>query len=604
AAFGAPDPSEEGLLKGKLAYMAPEQARGDVVDRRSDVFAVGVVLFELLSGAPMWADRSDRGVYAEVIAGLLPDIHQRAPSAPEGLREICEIALARDPAERFASAAAMRQALDEWLDETGGRPNPRALGERVSELFAADRERIKALIAQGRATDDPTDDTDLNGPTPMPRGRSRATPRPALVSTATPMPTRPPTSMRWVVPVGGALGALAAGSLAAIGIVAVAAGWWLWGRPPVVPIDGACPATGRPVVELSGQIDADATLPCTRDYRLVGVVRVEEGATLTIAPGTVIRGAPGSVLAVSRGGRIVADGTAEAPIVLTSAAPNPRPGDWGGLVVLGRAPTNQPDLRFKGLVPEGDPVGGDDPSDDSGVLRYLRIAYAGYVVAPNNETNGVTFAGVGSGTVVDHVEVRSGADDCFEWFGGTVDASNLVCIDPGDDGYDIEWGYVGTLSSIVVVDRADGSPEHHGIEVDNDATAFAAEPRSAPTVRGATLCGPGSAGGGYGLVVRRGALGTYADLWVDGFAAAFDLRDGGGAPAVSAVVVAPGVPLGPREDQPVDARSAAADDDGGFDEAAGISAGAAGPACPVPPVGPVGALRPTDRWDAGWVHWD
>lgn len=597
AAFERADDTskERGLVMGKLSYMAPEQAAGKPVDRRADVFAAGAVLWQILTGEQLWAGLADPLLYTELVAGHIPSIDERAPEAPAELRRICQMALAPDPNDRFPTAEAMQQALDDWLDATGGRPNPRGLGELVSNLFAADRERIRAIVAQGLATDDEGGNTDLYAPTPA-RPLERA-------ASAIPSAAGGPDLGRWTAALVAACMVLSFGSVGVSVLIGGAgAAWWYWNQTqPVAPSTvGACAADPRTEVELSGMLDQDATLPCTRDYRLTGVVRVQPGATLTIAAGTVLRGTPGSVLVVSRGARLIAEGTADLPIVFTSAAATPAPGDWGGLVLLGYAPTNQPDGRFKGLTVEGDLYGGDRPDDDSGVLSHVRIEYAGTVLAPNNETNGITFAGVGRGTRVDHLEVRNGIDDCFEWFGGTMDASHLVCVNPGDDAFDIEYGYTGTLSSLVVVDRTPPAPERDGFEVDNAADAFDIEPRTAPTITGVTLCGPGG-DAGYGLLVRRGATGTWDGLWVDGYPAVLDVRDGPG-PSVRNVSAA--IPLGPVEDQPAGSASPGADDDGGLDDAALIGGATSAPPCEVPPVGPIGGLMSEDRWDRGWVVWE
>lgn len=598
AAVGQGDPTGEHLVKGKIAYMAPEQAAATGVDRRADVFAMGVVLWEILARRPMWSEASPQ-VYAELIAGELPSIDEAAPGTPAVLRAICVRALAQDREQRFPTAAAMRSALDGWLGQQ--RPDPLALGGRLAELFAIERERMRTIVAHSLATDDQTDETDLYAPIP-------AGERPSLELMEPPPAASERGSALWLVPLTGAFGAVVA--LGVVLLLATAGGlWWFrhelaaWvegGAPQPVEAPGGCPA--EPIeVELSGTIDSDASLSCQRSYRLSGVVRIEPGSTLQISPGVVIRAAPGSAVVVEPGARIVAEGTPEAPIRFTSAAAEPAPGDWGGLVLLGRAPTNLEAPRFKGLTPGGEPFGGDRPDDDSGVLRYVRIAYAGMVLAPNNETNGLSLAGVGRGTVIDHVEVRHGADDCFEWFGGTVDASHLVCIEPGDDGFDVEYGYRGTLSSLVLVDGGSGGRDQHGIEVDNNASDQDAIPRTAPVIEGVTLCAlqPHE---GYGMLIRRGAEGTYRDVWVDGFAAALDVRDHGGL-SVGSLAVSPGTPHAPIEDGPADDPGPRGDDDGGLDEQALIQPGTMNARCSIPPVGRIGGLRPDERWDQGWVRW-
>lgn len=298
-----------------------------------------------------------------------------------------------------------------------------------------------------------------------------------------------------------------------------------------------CARADKPVVELSGEIERAARLTCDKVYRLRYVTSVRPGATLTIEPGTTIVGDRDTrgTLVVQPGAKLHAEGTPERPIVFTSEAPpgQRRPGDWGGLVILGKAPTNLRDAegrprrgQVEGLVAGGE-YGGDDPEDSSGVLRYVRVEYSGSELGPNNELNGVTFAGVGRGTQVDHVQVRHPADDCFEFFGGTVDAKRLICQDPGDDGFDWDLGYTGRLQFIVLRGGAAGLDTTAGLEGDNDPGGSPSAPRSAPTIFNATLCGRGRSAPGehYGLLLRRGTKATLGNAVIMGFEAPLDLRD-------------------------------------------------------------------------------
>lgn len=573
ASFGRPVPDDKALVKGKLAYMAPEQARAEDVTPRTDVFGVGAILFEVLSGRPLWASVEADQRYAALVAGSIPSIDDVAPEAPEMLRAACRKALAADPDRRFPSADALRHELDAWLEEVG-RPHPRRLADLMNRRFGADRERFRSLVTEARDEAQATEVTELYLP------KTRSTPAPAASASA-------PTPRRSALPV------LAAGLLGFGAVVVVAAtafgAWWLKSRgttsptPPVAA--GGCPVE-RPVVELSGVLDGDARLGCDRDYRLEGLVEVTDGTTLRIDPGVVIRGAPRSVLLIHAGGRLVAEGTPEQPIVFRSDQAEAKAGDWGGIVVLGHAPVNLADPRFKGLRPEGHLFGGTSVDDDSGVLRYVRIEHAGTVLAPNNETNGLTLAGVGRGTEVDHVEVLASGDDCFEWFGGTVDASHLVCLDPGDDGIDIQFGYVGHLQHIVVWDRTASADDRDGAEIDNDVKNQDAEPRTVATMSHVTVCGAK----GNGVLVRRGAEAAVDDLVVGGARAVLDIRD---RPGTSILDVVTDSPLAPPRD-----------DDGIDEEAAITRVLRKETPCAAPPVtAGVGALRDDDRWDQPWVRW-
>ncbi|MCA9491073.1 MAG: serine/threonine protein kinase [Myxococcales bacterium] len=576
ASFGRPDPGDKGFVKGKLAYMAPEQARAEDVTPRTDVFGVGAILFEVLSGRPLWASVESDKRYAELVAGNVPSIDEVAPEAPEMLRAACRKALAADPGRRFPSADALRHELDAWLEEVG-RPHPRRLADLMNRRFGADRERFRSLVTEARDEAQSTEVTELYIP------KTKSTPAPAAPASA-------PPRRRSAAPM------VAAGLLGffTVVVVTVAAfsAWWLktggWTETPVpVPVaDGQCPVE-RPVVELSGVLDGDATLGCDRDYRLEGLVEVTDGATLRLEPGAVIRGAPRSVLLIHAGGRLVAEGTPEQPIVFRSDQAEPKAGDWGGVVILGHAPVNLADPRFKGLRPEGHLFGGTSLDDDSGVLRYVRIEHAGTVLAPNNETNGLTLAGVGRGTEVDHVEVYASGDDCFEWFGGTVEASHLVCVDPGDDGVDIQFGFVGRIDNVVVWDRTGSADDRDGVEIDNDVKHPDAEPRSVATMSHVTVCGAK----GNGVLVRRGAEAAIDDLVVGGAHAVLDVRD---RPGTSILDVVTDAPLAPPRD------------DDGIDEEAAITRVTRKDApCASPPVTPdYGGLREDDRWDQPWVRWD
>ncbi|MEZ4241217.1 MAG: serine/threonine-protein kinase [Myxococcota bacterium] len=580
------DRTEDGVIKGKLTYMAPEQALGGAIDRRADIFSVGIILWEILAGRRMWSKMADHLVYQELVQGQLPRLEQFGVGTPPPLKAICEKALAFEPTDRFGTADEMRRALDAWLEQVG-RPNPRELGDRLNVLFAEERKRIALLTTlepDGPNPDEPTQLYASGTGSPVSLGQRTAS-APLRIDLGANLAPQGPS---W-----GRIALMAAlGVPVGLGAVAVALVWTapvlLPGWFAETPVDPAsptvCPTGERPVMKLKGEIAEDRVLACTSDYLVVGTVRVAEGATLTVAPGTTVRGDLDThgTLVVEPGARIVADGAPDAPITFTSSAPHPVAGDWGGLVVLGRAPTNQPNPKIEGLA-ERDRYGGDQPYDDSGVLRYVRIGYAGVALAPGDETNGLTLAGVGRGTVLDHVLVWAAGDDCFELFGGTVDGTQLVCVDPGDDGFDLDAGYTGQLSKLVVVDRIGGPGDRNAIEVDNDAAGASRKPVTDPRVEAATLCGPGkrAEAPGYGLLVRRAGRGTYRGLAVDGYFAAATLLDGV-TPALDPIALAPGM-------RPTDGD--------------GVVPYLSGTACAWPPIGGPG-LGTVDRWDAGWIDWD
>jgi hypothetical protein len=230
-------------------------------------------------------------------------------------------------------------------------------------------------------------------------------------------------------------------------------------------------------------------------YLLKGFVRVKAGATLTIDPGTVILGDKQTTgtLVVERGAKINAEGTATKPIVFTSAqAKGSRSyGDWGGVVLLGNAPTNKPTTTsIEGI--DNAQYGGTDANDNSGILKYVRIEFAGVAIAPNNEVNGLTMGGVGAGTTIQYVQVSYCGDDSFEWFGGNVNCKYLIAHRGWDDDFDTDFGFSGNVQFVLGIrdpQIADQS-NSNGFESDNENPAGSAEPRTAANFSNVTLIGP------------------------------------------------------------------------------------------------------------------
>jgi hypothetical protein len=211
-------------------------------------------------------------------------------------------------------------------------------------------------------------------------------------------------------------------------------------------------------------------------------------------------------LIITRGCKINADGTAAKPIVFTSEASNPQRGDWAGLVLLGQAPTNSSFNGVQGVgaveggINNSDGLGlygtpstqGQNPADNSGILRYVRIEYAGYAFLPDNEINGLTMAGVGSGTIVDNVQVSYANDDSFEWFGGTVNCTHLIAYRGLDDDFDTDNGYSGKVQfGIGLRDSAVADiSKSEAFESDNDANGSALLPQTQAVFSNMTVMGP------------------------------------------------------------------------------------------------------------------
>lgn len=259
---------------------------------------------------------------------------------------------------------------------------------------------------------------------------------------------------------------------------------------PITPVEKP-----TEVVTLKGNITADMTLKADKQYLLQGFVYVQAPAKLTIEAGTVIKGdAPskGSLI-IERGAQIIARGTVDKPIVFTSnmAKGTRRAGDWGGLVILGNAPGN---LGSNAVV-EGSidrQYGGDKPADNSGVLKYVRIEFAGIAFTPGNEINGLTLAGVGSGTEVDFVQVSYSGDDAFEWFGGTANAKHLVAYKTVDDMFDTDNGFSGTVQFMLGIadPKVADSSKSNGFESDNNKAGDDANPFTKARFSNVSLFGP------------------------------------------------------------------------------------------------------------------
>lgn len=244
-----------------------------------------------------------------------------------------------------------------------------------------------------------------------------------------------------------------------------------------------------------GDIPAGTIWTADKIWRLNGFVRVQSGVVLTIEPGTVIIGnrANKGTLIIQRGGRIIAEGTAQKPIVFTSER-NPgerEPGDWGGVVICGRAPNNQgTDIELEGGY--GAVHGGNIPDDNSGILKYVRIEFAGTPIQPNQEVNSLTLGSVGSGTTIEHVQCSFGLDDSFEWFGGTVNAKYLVAYRGLDDDFDVDFGHSGKVQFALGIRGATLADQSgsNGFEADNDGAGSSLTPFTKTVFANVTLIGP------------------------------------------------------------------------------------------------------------------
>jgi len=270
---------------------------------------------------------------------------------------------------------------------------------------------------------------------------------------------------------------------------------------------GSGGSTGTTITS-SGRINADTVLHKQNTYILKGLVYMVGNHTMTVEAGTTIKGSfSGSdvaALIITRGSKLVAEGTATDPIIFTSAAPNPQSGDWGGIVLCGKASVNASYNGTQGLIQveggiddaQGDGIAGGgatpDDADNSGSLKYVRIEFAGYAYQPDKEINSLTCAAVGSGTTIEHVQIIYAKDDAIECFGGTVNVKYFITFKTQDDDFDTDNGYSGKFQfGIILRDSliADIS-KSEAFESDNNATGTTVLPKTKALYSNITAIGP------------------------------------------------------------------------------------------------------------------
>ncbi|MBK7213615.1 MAG: hypothetical protein IPH88_10070 [Bacteroidales bacterium] len=272
---------------------------------------------------------------------------------------------------------------------------------------------------------------------------------------------------------------------------------WTQGWANFNPQTAVYPAAN--VTVAAGHITSNTTWTSNNTYLLNGWVYVDNGVTLTIQPGTVIRGdlTNQGALIIERGGKLLAEGTATQPIVFTSNsnAGSRNYGDWGGIIICGRAAVNQTggEAIIEGGV--GSYYGGGlspNNADNSGILKYVRIEFPGIAFSPNNEINGLTCGGVGNGTTLDYIQISYSGDDSYEWFGGTVNAKHLIAFRGWDDEFDTDNGFSGMIQYAVSLrdpNSADVSGSN-GFESDNDASGSTNTPQTHPIFSNVSIFGP------------------------------------------------------------------------------------------------------------------
>lgn len=284
---------------------------------------------------------------------------------------------------------------------------------------------------------------------------------------------------------------------------------------------------------LQGEINSGEVVLESGTYKLTGKLVVKNTAKLTIKPGVIIEATAVAAdqlqavryIAVAQGGQIDVQGTATSPVIMT--AETKKPAAWGGLVICGKAPIN------KGASASAEvselTYGGTDANDNSGSIKYLRIEYPGFSYSSDKEFNGVSFFGVGKGTVVDYVQVYESSDDGFEWFGGTVNATHLVVSNKdltavGDDLFDWTEGWSGTGENFYGIRTNAGN---RGIEADNNSNNHLATPISFPTIKNLTLIGAGvndTSSESQAFKLRVGTKGKFDNVVLKGWKTGFDVE--------------------------------------------------------------------------------
>lgn len=281
---------------------------------------------------------------------------------------------------------------------------------------------------------------------------------------------------------------------------------------------------------LSGQ---SATLNPSETYKLTGSFIVRGGATLTIPAGTKIEatGGTASYIAVAQDGLLYVNGTSTNPVVMTSGNAVKATGDWGGLVICGRANTNKGGSSGQTATSEvGDlTYGGTENTDSSGVIRYLRVEYTGAAFNGDKEFNGVSLFGVGSGTVFEYVQAYMSGDDGIEFFGGSVNGKYLIAYHSEDDALDFADGYSGTLENVYIKEVAKA-----GVEGSNNGDNGAATPTTDATLKNFSIIKGSLAGSEHGMYLKEGAgKWNCQNIYIDGFTKGLKIKNTTDDPAAN-----------------------------------------------------------------------
>ena len=300
-----------------------------------------------------------------------------------------------------------------------------------------------------------------------------------------------------------------------------------------VCVDGTCQGSQINTI-VNSNITTNTTWTKDNIYELAGRITVENGATLTIEAGTIIKGQAGSgsnatALLIARGAKLNAVGTELAPIIFTTVADeiskeqvaagnftspnltNDISGLWGGVIILGRAPisASSTEIQIEG-IPTTDMnglYGGTDATDNSGIIKYVSIRHGGANIGNGNEINGLTLGGVGNGTTIENIEIIGNQDDGVEFFGGSVNLTNLIVVNSGDDAVDTDQAWTGTLNNFIVIC---GAATDHALEIDGpEGTLLGSHTLKNGSVKGSSVAELGD--------FRACARGTFENIFFFNF---------------------------------------------------------------------------------------
>ena len=297
------------------------------------------------------------------------------------------------------------------------------------------------------------------------------------------------------------------------------------------------------IIMVTANITGDVTWNTGNIYVLTTRIAVESGATLNIEAGVVVKGQAGAganstALLVARGGTLNVSGTSTSPVIFTSIADNIQPGQiaspnltpdvqglWGGIIILGNAPISADSnpLQIEGIPPSDTNglYGGNNPTDNSGTIRYLSIRHGGTNIGEGNEINGLTLGGVGSGTTIEFVEIVGNQDDGIEPFGGSVDVTNILVWNSGDDSFDCDQAYSGTIDNFIGIL---GGNSDHAMELDGPEGADITP--DAYTLQNGSLKGKGAGNtsGGEYVDLRSDAKANLDNIYFFNFSESSDFE--------------------------------------------------------------------------------